>query len=106
MSQHARIAKQRLRLIRKEALAFLSPWWEHEPQRSMNEEYNRLAVSLAIPSGWEPISHKKRVAFRYPKANERFVNTDGGVDRLPYTQDKFTFGGGPRWIIRKIRRRQ
>jgi len=105
MSLRARLFKQRIRLGRGPAQGFYDHSWEHrEPQRSMHEESNRLAQEANVPEGWMLISHKKRVAFRLPKAGEYFLNSDGQVDRAAYRWEEWAFGHGPRWIVRRRRK--
>lgn len=104
MSQRARLQKQKFRRIRSEAPKFYFHGWREGPQKRLHDESNQFAEAVKIPEGWEPISHKKRVAFRLPKAGERFINSDGGLDRAAYPWEEWAFGHGPRWIVRRKRK--
>jgi hypothetical protein len=103
MSRVARLRKQEFRRIRSEAPEFYFHGWRDDHQNYLHEESNRLARDVKIPDGWEPISHKRRVAFRLPKAGERFINSDGYLDRAAYPWEAWAFGHGPRWIVRRKR---
>jgi hypothetical protein len=106
MSHRARVLKQNLRRVRAQARSFYFQGWQHGPQRRFHDEANEAAQTVKIPEGYEPISHKKRVAFRLPKAGETFINSDGQLDRAVYQWEESAFGHGPRWIVRKKRRKQ